>query len=118
MSSFEEKERKAFNELKTALVSKSVLKLYKTDANTELHTNASKYGYSAILLQRDIDDSWRPVYYASRTTPVEEKYSSYELEVLTIIKSLKKFRVYLIGIPFKMVTDCKAFSMNKKDLCV
>jgi len=40
--------------------------------------------------------------------------------VLAIIKSLKKFHVYLIDISFKIITDCKMFSltMNKKDLCV
>lgn len=33
---------------------------------------------------------------------------------------MKKFRVYLLGIPFVIVTDCRAFvaTMNKKDLCV
>jgi len=43
----------------------------------------------------------------------KEKYSSYELEVLAIIKFLKKFRV-------KIIMDCKTFSliMNKKNLCV
>jgi len=118
---FEEAERNAFSELKAALASRPVLKLYKIGASIELHTDASKHGYGAILLQRDTDNSLHPVYYASgRTTPAEEKYTSYELEVLAIIKSLKKFRVYLIGISFKIVTDCRAFSltMNKKDLCV
>jgi len=54
------------------------------------------------------------------TTLAEEKYTSYELEILAIIKALKKFRVYLLGNPFKIVTDCKAFTltMKKKDLCV
>lgn len=94
---FEENEKNAFNELKIALVGKPVLKLYRINATTELHTDASKYGYDAILLQRDDDNLLRPIYYASgRKTPAEKKYSSYELEVLAIIKSLKKFRVYLI----------------------
>lgn len=39
---------------------------------------------------------------------------------MAIIKALKKFRVYLIGILFTIVTDCRAFTatMQKKDLCV
>jgi len=99
---FGETERDAFNELKTALVKDPVLKLYKTGASTELHIDASKYG--SILLQRGSDDLLHPVYYASgRTTPAEERYSSYELEVLAIVKSLKKFRVYLIRISFKIL---------------
>lgn len=40
--------------------------------------------------------------------------------MLAIIKALTKFRVYLLGISFKIVTDCQAFTltMNKRDLCV
>ncbi|CAK9834317.1 Transposon Tf2-9 polyprotein [Anthophora retusa] len=112
----------AFEQLKIALASKPVLRLYKVRAETELHTDASKFGYGAILLQKDdCDSGLHPVYFASgKTTPAEERYSSYELEVLAIIKSLKKFRVYLLGIPFRIVTDCRAFAltMRKKDLCV
>jgi len=118
---FEKEERNAFNGLKAALVNNPVLKIYQINATTELHTDASKYGYSAILLQYDNNNLLRPVYYASgRTTGAEEKYSSYELEVLAVIKALRKFRVYLIGIPFRILTDCKAFSltMSKKDLCM
>jgi len=94
---FGEDEKQAFLNLKTALSSKPVLKLYRSGAETELHTDASKFGYDAILLQKDhSDDAFHPVYYASgKTTLAEEKYNSYELEVLAIIKSLKKFRVYL-----------------------
>lgn len=58
------------------------------------------YGFGAILLQRDSEDrEWHPVYYASgKTTPAEERYTSYELEVLAIVRALKKFSVYLLGI--------------------
>jgi hypothetical protein len=62
-----------------------------------------------------------PVYYASgKTTSTEQKYISYELEVLAIVKALKKFRIYLLQIPFKIVTDCRAFTqiMAKRDLCL
>lgn len=55
---------------------------------------------------------------SKKTTDAERKYSSYELEVLAIVDALKKFRVYLLGFPFKIITDCAAFekTMNKKDL--
>lgn len=119
---FGEKEREAFNRLKLILSTKPVLKLYKQKAETELHTDASMYGYGAILFQKcDKDNALHPIYYASgKTTEAEMKYTSYELETLAIIKALRKFRIYLLGITFKIVTDCQAFSltMNKKDLCV
>jgi len=119
---FDEEQCHAFEALKEILSREPVLKLYRAEADTELCTDASKLGFGAILLQRDADDQkFHPVYYASwKTTEAESKYCSYELEVLAIIKSLQKFRVYLLGIPFKIITDCRAFSltMNKKNLCV
>lgn len=119
---FDEEQRQAFQHLKTILSQDSVLKLYRIGVETELHTDASSQGYGAILLQRNAEDLlFHPVYYASwKTTEVESRYTSYELEVLAIIKSLVKFRVYLLGISFKIVTDCQAFALTikKKDLCV
>lgn len=99
-----------------------MLKLYRIGAETELHTDASSHGFGAILIQRNSEDQlFHSIYYASwKTTKAESRYASYELEVLATIKSLIKFRVYLLGISFEIVTDCQAFTltMNKKDLCV
>ncbi|GFW77120.1 transposon Tf2-9 polyprotein [Trichonephila clavipes] len=55
---------------------------------------------------------------SKKTNTAEEKYDSYELEVLAIINALKKFRVYLLGQHFKIVTDCSEFqkTMQKKEL--
>lgn len=94
---FGKEELRAFNLLKQCLSDKPVLRLYRTGAETELHTDASVFGYGAILLQRDsVDRAFHPIYYASgKTSTTEQKYSSYELEVLAIVKALKKFRVYL-----------------------
>lgn len=107
-------------QLREALISAPVLKLYDPDAITELHADASKIGYGAVLLQKSSDDlQLHPVQYMSRRKKdYEERYHSYELEVLAIIEALKKWRVYLLGIPFKIVTDCNAFkmTMNKKDV--
>ncbi|GFT63277.1 integrase catalytic domain-containing protein [Trichonephila clavipes] len=45
-----------------------------------------------------------------KTSETERKYTSYELEVLAIIEALKKFKVYILGMPFKIITDCNAFT--------
>ncbi|XP_043263810.1 uncharacterized protein LOC122404023 [Colletes gigas] len=118
---FGEPQKFAFEQLKAILSTRPVLNLYRENADTELHTDASTHGYGAILMQRDENLKWHPVYYASgKTTPAEAKYSSYELEVLAIVRALRRFRVYLLGIQFRIITDCKAFTltMQKKDLCV
>lgn len=117
---FTKPERHAFDDLKQILANDPVLKLYSPDRETELHTDASQDGYGAILLQRCPDDGQlHPIYYTSRkTNNAERNYKSYELEVLAIIGALKKFRIYLLGIKFKIVTDCAAFTqtMSKREV--
>lgn len=117
---FGPEQRAAFVELKSLLSREPVLAIFNPQCETELHTDASALGYGAVLLQRSsLDGQLHPVYYMSKkTTPQEEKYCSYELEVLAVVTALKKFRVYLLGIKFKLVTDCSALqkTMEKKDL--
>lgn len=117
---FDENCEKAFIELKQILCSSPVLRIYNPNSETELHTDASIDGYGAVLLQKSPKDGqFHPVYYMSKkTTPAERKYHSYYLEVLAIVTAIKKFRVYLLGIQFKIITDCSALTMTlqKKDL--
>ncbi|KAL7729923.1 hypothetical protein ACLKA6_009235 [Drosophila palustris] len=88
---------------------------------TELHTDASIDGFGAVLLQKSPDDGlMHPVYYMSKkTTDAERKFTSYELEILAVVEALHKFRVYLLGLHFKLVSDCNAFTktIDKKDVC-
>ncbi|GFX54439.1 transposon Tf2-6 polyprotein [Trichonephila clavipes] len=117
---FDVKQKASFDELKRLLCQKPVLGIYRQNCETEIHTDASMDGLTAVLLQRSPDDnSLHPIYYMSRkTSETERKYTSYELEVLAIIETLKKFKVYILGMPFKTITDCNAFTktMSKKDL--
>lgn len=108
---FTEKGKEAFCLLKDALAKKPVLKICHPSRETELHTDASQYGYGAVLLQRSPEDEkLHPIYYLSRkTSDAVRKYPSYELEALAIVTALKKFRVYLLGIEFKIITNCAAF---------
>ncbi|KAK9692728.1 RNase H-like domain found in reverse transcriptase [Popillia japonica] len=120
MFKFQEKEKIAFETLKSLLADKPVLQIYRQGADTEVHTDASQEGYGAVLMQKSREDNrFHPVYYMSKkTTRAERKYCSYELEVLAIVEALKKFRIYLLGHNFKIITDCNAFqkTMHKKEL--
>ncbi|GFW78147.1 transposon Tf2-11 polyprotein [Trichonephila clavipes] len=117
---FDVKQKASFDELKRLLCQKPVLDIYRQNGETEIYTDASMDGLAAVLLQRSPDDNFlHPMYYMSRkTSETERKYTSYELEVLAIIEALKKFKVYILGMPFKIITDCNAFTktMSKKDL--
>jgi len=92
--------------------------IYDQFAIIELHT--SKQSYGVILLQRKVnEEDLHLVHYMSyKTTVAEQKWCSYEIEILRIIKAVKKFCSYLLGIKFKIVTDCQAFqkTLSKKNL--
>lgn len=117
---FNQTHLQSFETLKQALISKPVLAIYSPYNETELHCDASSLGYAGILLQKQENNKFHPVfYYSSRTTDCESKYHSYELECLAIIYSLKRFHVYLHGLKFKIITDCDSFrlTLSKKDIC-
>jgi hypothetical protein len=104
-----EVEESAFQELKEVLARRPVLAVHRPGAATEVHTDASTIGVAGILVQKQADDKLHPVaYYSRQTKEVESRYHSYELEVMAIVESLKKFRCYLLGVPFTVVTDCNS----------
>lgn len=100
------------------LISQPLLTIFDPKLTTELHTDASSIGYGAILLQKVDNINKVVAYYSKRTSPAESRYCSYDLETLAIYNALKHFRVYLLGIDFKIVTDCNAIklTMSKRDL--
>ena len=111
---WEADEDKAFCKLRDVLVSRPVLSLFNPDSSTELHTDASQIGLAGILMQRGPDERLHPVsYYSRRTADVERKYHSYELETLAVVESLRKFRSYLLGIRFTVVTDCNSIKSTR-----
>ncbi|KAL0848904.1 hypothetical protein ABMA28_013306 [Loxostege sticticalis] len=109
----------AFDKLKDCLVKKPVLALYNPKADTELHTDACRIGIAGILFQRDSDNLLKPIAYFSRqTSPEEQNYTAYDLETLAVVASLLKFRPYLFGLSFKIITDCNSLRATflKRDL--
>lgn len=109
----------AFRILKEKLVERPVMALYDARLDTELHTDASKLGVVGILMQRDTEGTIRPVaYYSRKTTDDEQKLHSFDLGTLAVIASLQRFRVYLLGVKFKIITDCNALrtTLTKRDL--
>ena len=110
---FNESHYNAFESLKTHLISKPILATYSPEAETELHCDASITGYGAMLLQRQPDDVFQPVScFSQRTTPAKAKYHSFELECLAVVYALKRYKIYLMGLKFRIVTDCDSFRLT------
>ena len=96
-----------------------ILSVYDRRNATEMHCDAIKVGFRAILLQRKEDGKFHPIFYFSkRTTDYESKYHSFELETLAIIYALRRFRIYLQGITFKIVTgyNLLTLTLNRNDI--
>lgn len=109
----------AFKTLQNKLISRPLLAIYDPDLDTEIHTDASKVGLAAILMQKGKSGKLQPIsFYSRQTNKCEEKYHSYELEVLAVVEALKRYRVYLLGKKFKVVSDCSAIRTcaSKKDI--
>ncbi|GFW76207.1 transposon Ty3-I Gag-Pol polyprotein [Trichonephila clavipes] len=55
---------------------------------------------------------------SKKTSDTERKCTSFELEVLAVVEALKKIRIYVLGTPFKIITDCNALvkTLSKKEL--
>lgn len=104
--------------IKEKLTTRPVLAIFDPDKPTEVHTDASAIGIGAILLQQ-VDGKMAVVSYYSRQTTADQRcYHSYELETMAVVLALRYFRVYLLGMKFKVVTDCNAVRSTfvKRDL--
>lgn len=95
----------AFSCVKTVLTSSP--RHYNPDGPVEAHTDASREGIGAVLVQREGGDPMEhAAAYASHTlTKSERNYSTTENECLAIVWVVGKFRPYLYGRPFDVVTD-------------
>lgn len=76
------------------------------------------HGLDALLLQKQRSNNFAPIaYFSQATNKTEEKYHSFELEMLAIVRS-ERFHIYFYGSDFTVVTDCNALvhAVNKANL--
>ena len=99
---------KSFQALKTKITNPPILirPFFKRDF--KLYTDASSFGLGAILAQ-DREDGEHVIAYASRgTRNAEPNYGATKLECLAVVWAVRKFRHYLIGKKFTLITDHSA----------
>ena len=99
-----DKRELAFTKMKEILASKPVLKMPNFDKTFEVIVDACGQGVGGILQQEH-----HPIAYESRQLRIHEKnYLTHDLELLAVIHALKKWRHYLLGQTFELVTDHKS----------
>lgn len=77
----------------------------------QVHTDASGCGVAGMLIQFDENNVGHLVYCVPRSLLYAEvNYHSTKLEMLAAVWTIDRFRNYLIGHPFTLVTDCQAVS--------
>ena len=97
----------AFEQLKQLLTHAPVLVLYDARMEHRVASDASAYGLGALLEQSE-GPTWKPVAYKSRgLTSAETRYAVIEKEALGILWACIKFREYILGKEFTVVTDHK-----------
>ena len=100
-----EEQQSAFEKIRFLLATNPVLARPDYSKEFQLQTDASSTGLGAVLSQ-NIDGVERVIAYASRSlTPAERNYTATERECLAVVWSIQKFRCYIEGSHFRVITD-------------
>lgn len=111
--------QQAFETLKHCLTTSPVLSHPDFKRPFIIQCDASKTGVGSVLYQVDDSGTEHPVAFMSRKlNSAQRNYNVTELECLAAVLSVKKFRAYVEGMPFKIVTDHASLKwlMGQKDL--
>lgn len=84
------------------------MSIFNPNLQCVVYTDASRDGVAGILAQQTENGEKPVAYYSKSTTKEQKNYHSFELELLAVVYTLNRFRHYLIGNPFVVITDCNA----------
>lgn len=103
--------------LKEKLSSTPILTMCDYSRPFKIYCDASLTAGAGVLTQ-DFDGDEKVIcYYSKKFTPAERNYSASERECLAVLLSIEKFRPYVEGVKFTVVTDHSALRwlMSMKD---
>ncbi|XP_064485906.1 uncharacterized protein LOC135398431 [Ornithodoros turicata] len=100
----------AFSKIKVELSAQIQLYHPKHGAPTALMVDASNVAVGAALHQK-FDDSWRPIaFFSKKLKPAEQKYRTFDRELLAAYLAVRHFRRFLEGRDFTILSDHKPLS--------
>ena len=98
----------AVDTIKEALTSSTTLSHYDPKLPLSIACDASQVGIGAVLFHTLPDNVEKPIAYASRKlSKAEKNYTQIQKEALAILYGIQKFRQYLLGRKFNLITDHK-----------
>ena len=98
----------AFDSLKKALVSNSIVRYPRINLPYKLYTDASDSCVGAILCQTHKDGIEYVVQYVShQLSTTQKRWATIEKEAYAVVYALQKLRPYLYGAEFTVFTDHK-----------
>ncbi|GKE02008.1 retrotransposon protein, putative, ty3-gypsy subclass [Tanacetum coccineum] len=109
-----EKEENAFQLMKQKLCSAPILALSDGSEDLVVYCDASHKGLGVVLMQRE-----KVIAYASRQLKIHEKnYTTYDLELGSVVFAIKIWRHYLYGTKCTVFTDHKSLQhiLDQKEL--
>lgn len=96
----------AFNEIKDKLTTAPVLCHPDYNKTFFVQCDASKTGVGSVIFQKDDEGFDHPIaYFSKKLNRTQRNYSVTELECYAVVLSIKKFRQYLEGYEFVVITD-------------
>jgi transposase InsO family protein len=95
----------AFRKLKAALISDAVLVFPDYALPFRIHTDASDLAAGAVLTQFKGGTERPVVFYSKKFNSAQKNYSTTERECLAVVWAVEKFRPYVEGRPFDVITD-------------
>ncbi|KAF9761154.1 Retrovirus-related Pol polyprotein from transposon opus [Nosema granulosis] len=107
----DERQMKAFKEMKERLCQATTRFQPNFDQDFILVTDASDVGIGAILLQKDSNGRERLISaFSKKLDKCQKNYSVTDKELLGLVKGIEHYRHYLLGRPFILRTDHKALT--------
>ena len=113
-----EEAQKAQKDLIDTITSEPVLTVFDGARPLKVVTDASKEAVAAVLLQYNEDEKWHPVEFQSRSLDGDKmkqigeyNLAPRDLELCAISYALTKFRAYLAGIKFSVVSDHRSLTV-------
>lgn len=100
-----EEAQKAFGKLKEALTSAPILATPNFELPFQIECDASDIGIGAVLVQIQDGEERVIAFMSAKLNAAQQKYYATERECLAVLTAIEKFRQYIEGAKFTVVTD-------------